>query len=176
MPSASRSTRLYSFSSTLSFLLASCQRTSLWEQSDSMKMTSGSLHSNFPRSTPLRNVGLERRQPGKEDGKWAVWIREDNTDGPSAGRGHVGMAMIRPGTQVWLQIMAYLVQENKTGPHASFLSVLLFLSTPWNSYCNLFLPFQDKETHLWLSWRHAYKVPRLPTAENEMCTLWPNYI
>ena len=52
----------------------------------------------FPCSTHLRNAGLERRQPGKEDGKGLVWISKHNTNGPGAGKGDAGAVLICPGT------------------------------------------------------------------------------
>ena len=51
----------------------------------------------FPHSVHLIKSGLERRQPGKEDGEGLVWITQHGTNGLNAGKEDAGMVLNCPG-------------------------------------------------------------------------------
>lgn len=116
----------------------------------------------FPCSIHLRNNGLERRQPGMGMERGWCGYTETPQIGLVLGNWNSGMVLVSPGTRGGLENTGFSVHGTKLAFLSASSQLLLFLTTLWKGYCNLLLPFQAKETHLWLSWRQAFKVPRAP--------------
>lgn len=121
-------------------------------------MTWGSITFTFPCSIPLRNVGLQRKPPGREDWKWLVWVSKYSTV-------QMGLVLAQEIQGCPWSVLAH-AYDWKTWPSRSkrtklaftqaFYQLLLFLTTRRNNYHNLFLSLQATETYLWLPWRQAF--------------------